>query len=136
MHLSDLDAYGKELALRYFKNGVDREPVQFEYGYDLFLRWLLTYAFIVLGWANTSNSDGIEHTVNLVSTDFGAVPLGKGEREVLLDPARSKLDYLTHKTYQARLNPHRVVKIEDVRRFAPDAREIPAVRLPPLCQYR
>jgi hypothetical protein len=203
--LSRLDAYGKKLAVRYFKNAVD-VTVRFEYDYDLLLRWLLkilynasraykashrayeayvpyimgksseppktallvgvwkpsfykgevyspehigfsvlmvpdrpdtglvlanmfsvrSYAFIVLGWEDQSFSSDIERTATLVSQQFGAVLLDKNDNKVFLNPALSRLDYISHRIAQAYTNPCLIVNHpEKMKRRIPQARFIP-----------
>jgi hypothetical protein len=204
--LAQLDAYGKKLAVRYFKEVVKDVTVRFEYDYDSLLRWLLkiqynasraykspsrvyeayvpyimgksseppktallvgvwkpsfyrgslyypkdiwfsnlmipdrpytglllssmlsvqSYAFIVLGWEDQTTPNDIVKTTTLVSQQFGAVLLEKENKQVFLNPAMSRLDYISHRITQAHINPWMIVEYpEKMRQRIPETQITP-----------
>jgi hypothetical protein len=214
--LAQLDAYGKELAARYFKNIVDDVTVRFEYDYGLLLRWLLkvlynasraykspshiyeayvpyimgespeppktallvgvwkpsfykgslyyptdvrfsvltipdkpytgllltsmfsvrSYAFIVLGWEDQARPNEIAQTITFVSQQFGATLLEKDDNQAFLNPAVSRLDYISSRMAQIHTSPWMLTEpSEKMKQRIPEAKAIPVDPLPTASRF-
>jgi hypothetical protein len=105
---------------------------------DLVLANMLSiqsYAFVVLGWGNEPTLRDLHRITESCSEEFGAFPLYKDNREVLLNPANSKLDYISHKLSQMYIYPQRIIaNVKDAQRLVPRFKAIPVDALPEL-QY-
>jgi hypothetical protein len=95
-----------------------------------------SYAFIVLGWEDRAGPNDIAQTVTLVSQQFGATLLEEGGNQAFLNPAMSRLDYVSHRIAQAHANPWMLTEPpEEMKQRIPESKDIPVSLSPELSGF-
>lgn len=95
-----------------------------------------SYAFIILGWADQSDPSDISQSITSISEQFGASLLESDARHVFLNPAVSRLDYISHRIAQSHANPWMLSEpSEEMKRLVPKARSIHVSPPPPVRRF-
>jgi hypothetical protein len=87
--------------------------------------YIQSYCFLVLGWAESLSKLQMQLAIDAVSNELGFTLLDQSKKSVELNPSKSKLDYVTHKTIQVSLSPGQLRNFDSAKKAINKAEPIP-----------